>query len=221
MRGDRLQTKVLSVQIIPNADESLLKKLEAPENVRSLGLITTDCDDVSYAALDEATKKANCCVVYARSMYAGSSNASTKLAGEFIGILGSHDPAEVRSGVNAAVSYIENDAAFYSANSDDSIVYFAHCISRTGSYLSGLAGVEEGTSMAYLIAPPIEAMLGLDAALKAAEVEMKCFYGPPTETNFAGGLLVGDQPACVAACEAFAKAVQKCASAPVIEIHEK
>lgn len=215
MKGDRLKTEVLSVQIIPNADEGLLAKLEAGEGIHSLGIITTDCDDVSYAALDEATKKANCRVVYARSMYAGSGNASTKLAGEFIGILGSPDPAEVRSGVNAAVSYIENDAAFYSANDDDSIVYFAHCISRTGSYLSEQAGVPEGTPMAYLIAPPSEAVCGIDDALKMAEVEMKVFYGPPSETNFAGGLLVGDQAACKAACEAFAQRICKIADNPI------
>ncbi len=210
-----MKTEVLSVQIIPNADEGLLKKLEAPEEVRSLGIITTDCDDVSYAALDEATKKANCCVVYARSMYAGSSNASTKLAGEFIGILGSPDPAEVRSGVNAAVNYIENDAAFYSANEDDSIVYFAHTISRTGSYLSAQADVPEGTAMAYLIAPPSEAICGMDAALKVADVQMNVFYGPPSETNFAGGLLTGDQAACKAACDAFAQRICNMADNPI------
>lgn len=215
MQGDRLKTSVLSVQIIPNADKTLLENMNAPESVRSLGIITTDCDDVSYAALDEATKKANCCVVYARSMYAGSSNASTALAGEFIGILGAPDPAEVKSGVQAAVSYIENDAAFYSANDDDSIVYFAHCISRTGSYLSSQAGVPEGTSMAYLIAPPGEAICGMDDALKMADVELKVFYGPPSETNFAGGLLTGDQAACKAACEAFAQRVINIARSPI------
>ena len=95
------------------------------------------------------------------------------------------------------------------------MVYFAHCISRTGSYLSALAGVPEGTAMAYLIAPPLEAMVGLDAAIKSAEVELKCFYGPPTETNFAGGLLTGDQAACKAACEAFAEAVCEIAGTPL------
>lgn len=135
-------------------------------------------------------------MAYARSMYAGAANASTKLAGEFIGILAGRNPAEVRSGLDAAILYIEQDACFYSANEDDSIVYFAHCISRTGSYLSEAAGVPEGTAMAYLIAPPLEAMVGLDAALKAAQVEMKVFYGPPSETNFAGGLLTGEQAAC-------------------------
>ena len=208
MKHDKIKTTVLSVKMIPNADPMLREALNLREDERSLGLFTTDCDDVSYAALDEATKKAEVRVAYARSMYAGSVNASTKLAGEFIGILAGRNPAEVRSGLDAAILYIEQDACFYSANGDDSIVYFAHCISRTGSYLSGAAGVPEGTAMAYLIAPPLEAMVGLDAALKAAQVEMKVFYGPPSETNFAGGLLTGEQAACKAACEAFAESCE-------------
>ena len=152
--------------------------------------------------------------MYAKSMYAGAANASTALSGEFIGILAGENPADVKSGLEAAVRYMEKDACFYSADNQDSVVYFAHCISRTGSYLSGLAGVAEGTAMAYLIAPPLEAMVALDAALKAADVTLRVFYGPPTETNFAGGLLTGDQAACRAACEAFADAVCRVAAAP-------
>lgn len=215
MRGERIQTKVLSVQIIPNADPMLLKQLPIPQGHRSLGLITTDCDDVGYTALDEATKKAQVEVVYARSMYAGAANASTALAGEFIGILSAENPEEVRSGLDAAISCIENDAAFYTANDEGTIVYYAHCISRTGSYLSKCADVPEGTAMAYLIAPPVEAMVALDAALKAADVTLSLFYGPPSETNFAGGLLTGDQAACKAACEAFAETVCNVAHAPI------
>lgn len=201
--------------MIPNADPMLLTALSIPPEYRSLGVITTDCDDVSYAALDEATKKADVRVAYARSMYAGSSNASTRLAGEFIGILCGPNPEEVRSGLQAAVSYAENDACFYSADDSGSVVYFAHCISRTGSYLSAQAGVPEGTAMAYLIAPPLEATLGLDAALKAAAVNLDLYYGPPTETNFAGGLLTGEQAACRAACEAFANTVCEIAENPL------
>lgn len=214
MKDDAIKTNVLSVRMIPGADRAMLSALSVPEGLRSLGLVTTDCDDVSYTALDEATKKARVQVVYAKSMYAGASNASTALAGEFIGILAGENPAEVKSGLEAAVRYMEKDACFYSADNQDSVVYFAHCISRTGSYLSGLAGVAEGTAMAYLIAPPLEAMVALDAALKAADVTLRVFYGPPTETNFAGGLLTGDQAACRAACEAFADAVCRVAAAP-------
>ena len=215
MKGIPILAKVLSTRIIPNADPCLRQSLKLPEEHRSIAILTTDCDDGGYAALDEATKKAAVTVVYARSMYAGASNASTALAGEFIGILSAPDPAEARSGLEAAVHYVEHEAHFVSANAEDSVVYFAHCISRTGSYLSREAGVPEGTAMAYLIAPPLEAIFGLDAALKAAEVELRLFYGPPSETNFAGGLLAGDQAACKAACEAFADAVCAVAEAPL------
>ncbi len=215
MAGKQLNTKILAVRIIPNADPMLLKNLNVRPEDKSLGIFTTDCDDVSYTAVDEATKKADVHVAYAKSMYAGSGNASTALAGEFIGILSGPDPEEVRSGLQAAFSLIENDAHFYEANEEGTVVYFAHCISRTGTYLSGQAGVPEGTPMAYLIAPPLEASVGLDAALKAADVELSLYYGPPTETNFAGGLLTGSQASCQAACDAFADAVCRIAENPL------
>ena len=215
MTGEKVKTNVLSVQMLPNADPLLLKSLKVPKAHRSLGIFTTDCDDVSYAALDEATKKADVQVVYARSMYAGSGNASTKLAGEFIGILSGPDPSEVKSGLDAAISYIENDASFYTANDDGSVVYFAQLISRTGTYLSKEAGIEPGEPLAYLIAPPMEAIMGLDAAVKSSGTEIALFYGPPTETNFAGGLLKGEQSACKDACEAFARTIEKIAALPL------
>ena len=214
MKNDPLRTTVLSVKLIPNVDRDMAKKLELPEGHRSIGMITTDCDDVGYTALDEATKKADVKVAYAKSFYGGAANANTKLAGEFIGILSGPNPAEVRSGVNAAIDFIENDACFYSANDDDTIAYYAHCISRTGSYLSETAGIAEGEAIAYLIAPPIEAMYAIDAALKAADVTMAAFFGPPSETNFGGGLLTGSQSACKAACDAFAEAVKFVADYP-------
>ena len=173
MRGDKMPVKVLSVQYIPNADPMLLKSLRAPKSYNSLGIITTDCDDVTYSALDEATKKAEVRVVYARSMYAGSSNASTKLAGECIGILAGVNPEEVRSGMEAAVAYIESGVAFQSANEDDSIVYYAQCISSTGSYLSKSAKIKEGEALAYVIAPPCEAIRAMDAALEGTDVKLK------------------------------------------------
>ena len=214
MRNDPIRAKVLSVKLIPSVSPDLAKELKLEPKQKSIGLITSDIDDVSYTAVDEATKKADVTVVYARSFYGGAANANTKLAGEFIGILAGPNPEEVRSGIDAAIEVIENDACFYSVNEDDSIVYFAHCISRTGSYLSKGAGIEEGEAIAYLIAPPLEAMYALDAALKAADVRMVTFYGPPSETNFGGGLLTGSQSACKAACEAFAEAVKDVADNP-------
>lgn len=214
MKNDKLRPTILSVRLISNVSDDLAKKLELKNEHKSIGIITSDIDDVTYTGLDEATKASDVEVVYARSMYAGSANASTKLAGEVIGILAGPSPAEVRSGLQACITFMENDAYFVSANEDDSIVYYAHTVSRTGSYLSKMAGIEEGNAIAYLIAPPLEAIYGLDAALKAADVKLCEFYGPPSETNFGGGLLTGSQSACYAACGAFSEAVRSVADQP-------
>ncbi len=215
MRGDILKANVLATKIIPNVSDDLKRELGLSPNMRSLGLITCDSDDVTYAALDEATKKADVKVIYGKSFYAGALNANTKLAGEVIGILAGENPEEVKSGLSACVDTIENTAHFISANDDDSIVYFAHCISRTGSYLSEIANISEGESLAYLIAPPLEAIYALDMALKSADVKLCTLYAPPSETNFGGALLTGSQSACKSACDAFAMAVYEVADNPL------
>ncbi|MGG3870988.1 ethanolamine utilization microcompartment protein EutL [Brevibacillus laterosporus] len=214
MKNDALRANVLSVKIIPNVAPDMVKAFQLQPNQKSLGIITADSDDVTYTALDEATKEAAVDVVYAKSMYAGAANANSKLAGEVIGILAGPSPAEIRSGLHTAVDFIHNGAHFISANDDDSIAYFAHCVSRPGTYLSKMANLEDAEAIAYLIAPPLEAMYALDAALKAADVKLATFYGPPSETNFGGALLTGSQSACKAACDAFAEAVQYVAENP-------
>lgn len=213
-KNDPLKASILAAKIIPNVSSDMMKEFNLQPGMKSLGLITADSDDVTYTALDEATKMADVEVVYAKSFYGGAANANTKLAGEVIGIIAGPNPAEVRSGLNTIVRFVNEEAWFVSANDDDSIIYYAHCISRTGSYLSKGAGIKEGESLAYLIAPPLEAMYALDMAMKAADVQMAAFYGPPSETNFGGGLLTGSQSACKAACDAFAAAVQFVADNP-------
>ncbi|WP_263322347.1 ethanolamine utilization microcompartment protein EutL [Endozoicomonas sp. Mp262] len=214
MKGDRLGASVLAVKMIPNVDARMAEKLGMPKGYKSLGILTADCDDVTYCALDEACKNAEVQVCMGKSFYGGAANANTQLAGEVIGMLAGPSPAEVRSGLNAAIDIIENEYAFYSANEDDSIAYYAQCISRTGPFLSDMAGVKEGEALAYVIAPPLEAMYALDAAMKAADVSLCELFEPPSETNFAGALLTGSQSACKAACDAFADAVKFVADNP-------
>ena len=214
MKNEVIRPNILGTKIISNISPEMAQKLELKSHHKSLGLITADCDDVTYTALDEATKASEVDVVYAKSMYAGAANASTKLAGEVLGIIAGPSPAEVRSGLNAVVDFLEYGATFISANDDDSIAYYAHCVSRTGTYLSEVAGIREGEALAYLVAPPLEAMYALDAAMKAADVKMCELFAPPTETNFGGALLTGSQSACKAACDAFAEAVKSVADNP-------
>ncbi|SDE65642.1 ethanolamine utilization microcompartment protein EutL [Sporomusa acidovorans] len=201
-----IKPKVLAVRLIPNVAPNLVEQLGLKDYQRSVGMITANIDDSTYTALDEATKKAEVEVVYAKSFYAGAAHASGPRSGEIIGILAAPNPAEVRAGVDACIDYLENEAFFYTCDGGKT-AWYPHTISRTGSYLSKIAKIEEGEPLAYLIAPPLEAVYGIDAALKAAEVEMKAFYGPPTETNFGGALLTGSQSACRSACEAFQQAV--------------
>jgi ethanolamine utilization protein EutL len=211
---DPVKPTILSARLISNVHPDFAAKLKLKPEHRSLALVTCDIDDSLYVALDEATKKADVEVVYAHSFYAGSGYASGPLSGEIIGIMAAPDPAEARAGLNACIAYAEESAWFYAADEPGDLAFFAHTISRTGRYLSKEADVTEGTPLAYLIAPPIEATYALDAALKAAEVEMKVWFKPPSETNFSGGLLTGTQSACRAACQAFQDAVLDVARDP-------
>lgn len=215
MVGERCPVRLLTMKLIPNLSGGLARALALPPEHRSVGLLSTDCDDVTYLALDEATKQANVQVVYGRSLYAGAANASTRSAGEVIGILAGPTPSEVESGLRCAAEFLRSEAGFRRANDDGSVVYLAHCVSRTGTYLAKTAEVPVGSPLAYLVAPPVEAVAGLDAALKASNVELAAFFDPPTETNFGGGLLTGTESACQAACAAFAETVQALAARPV------
>ena len=205
-----IPVKVLAVRYLANAAPGLARSLGAPAGYPSLGMLTTDSDDASYIALDEATKAADVKVCYARSFYAGAGNASTPYAGEVIGILAGPTPGAVRSGMEAALSALER-VGFEDAGG---VPYLAHTVSSAGSYLAKEAGVREGSALAYLIAPPLEAMYAMDAALKAADVKLCKLYAPPSETNFGGGLLSGTQSACDAACAAFAQTVAEVAAQP-------
>jgi ethanolamine utilization protein EutL len=204
---------VLAVRIIPNVAPDLAGDLKLKPYQRSIGLITADMDDSMYTALDEATKKAEVEIVYAKTFYIGARHASGPISGEVIGIMAGTNPDEVRAGLDACAAYLKNEAWFYTCDGGKTL-WFPHTISRTGSYLSKRAGIPEGQPLAYLIAPPLEAVYGTDAALKAAEVNMQAWYRPPTHGNFAGGLLTGTQSACKAACEAFQRTVIDVATNP-------
>lgn len=205
-----IPVKVLAVRYLANASPSLCRALGAPTGYPALGLLTTDCDDATYIALDAATKAADVEVAYGRSFYGGAANASTPNAGEVMGILAGQTPGAVRSGMDAALAALQR-VGFSETNK---VPYLAHTVSSTGLFLAKEAGVKPGTALAYLIAPPLEGMYALDAALKAADVRLCKLYQPPSETNFGGGLLSGTQSACQAACAAFADAVKEVAERP-------
>lgn len=204
-----IPVNILAVRYLANA-AALAKSLGAPEGFVSLGFLTTDCDDATYIALDAATKAAEVMVCYSHSFYAGAGNASTPNAGEVIGVLAGRTPGAVRSGMEAAISTLTR-VGFEEMSG---VPYLAYTVSSVGGFLAKEADVPVGSAIAYLIAPPLESMYALDAALKAADVRLQKLYSPPSETNFGGGLLSGSQSACEAACRAFRDAVEEVARNP-------
>ncbi|MBA3392010.1 MAG: ethanolamine utilization microcompartment protein EutL [Deltaproteobacteria bacterium] len=206
---------VLSIRRLMNADPALVRAYGGdPDRHTSLGLVTCDQDDALYVALDEATKQAPVDVIFAKSFYAGSAHASGRLSGEILGVIAASEPEAIEHGLDAIVRCLEHDACFYDADGKRTVTVFPHVIASLGEYLAKEAGLEVGTPMAYLVAPPLEATIGLDAALKAAEVRAVRLTPPPTETNFACAWLTGSLDACEAAAVAYAAAVVEVASAP-------
>ncbi len=212
---DLIPAKALAVRVINNVSPELARLLALRPEQRSLGVLTSDNDDATYVSIDEATKMADVEVVYAHSFYAGVRHSSGLLSGEIIAMLAGPTPSEVRAGLEAAVLYLTTKALWYSANAEGTIAFFPHLISQSGSYLAKVCNVALGTPLAYLIAPPLEGTLALDAALKAAEVRVVSYTAPPSETNYMGVILTGDQPACKAAVEAFQNMVLDVAQNPI------
>jgi len=206
-----IPVKILAVRYIPNASKALCAGLGVPEDRPSLALLTTDSDDATYIALDEATKASDVTVAYGRSFYAGAANATTPYAGEVIGILAAATPGAARSGMEAALAALQR----IGFSETEGVPYLAHTVSSCGSFLAREAGVPQGAALAYLIAPPLESMAAMDEALKASDVRLCKLYAPPSETNFGGGLLTGTRSACEAACDAFRNAIQTIAQNPV------
>jgi ethanolamine utilization protein EutL len=208
--------EVLALRVIPRVDDRLAGELglKLPAGRRAVGMLTCTSDDALYVALDEGTKAAPVEVAYAKSFYAGAAHASGPLSGEVIGVYVARDPDEIQAALRAAQKCLEEDAWFYAADERGQLTFFPHVVASTGSYLSALAGVAPGAPIAYLIAPPLESVIGLDAALKAAPVTLQRWFGPPSETNFGGGYLAGALPDCEAAARAFAAAVCDVAQNP-------
>ncbi len=214
MKNDKIFANILSARIIPRVHPEMAKALELKPEHKSLLIFTNDIDDVAYIAIDEATKECAVDVVYGESMWAGAANANSPFAGDGIYMLAGPNPDEVKN----AFKYIQrtHETVYFTSMDDkDSDFYLSWCVSRSGSYLSGLCEVPEGTAIAYCVGAPIESMYAVDVALKAADVKIGAFFGPPSPTNYGGALFIGSQSACQAACAAYSEAAQSVVDLPI------
>lgn len=215
MFDDKVFADICAIQLISNVSEALKDKLGLLNKQSSIGMVTLTLDDVGYVALDEATKASDVSVVYASSFYAGSDHSSGPLSGEFIGIIAGDTPEEVKSGLDAIQQRVQSSLYFEMINGNDDHLLFAKTISSCGTYLAKENGVQVGQALAYLIAPPIEALTAVDEALKSADVKVCQLFTPPTETNFAGAILTGSQSSCEAAVQTFREEVKRIAHSPL------
>lgn len=218
-----LRPTLLSCRQIDDVDPALAAawfKEPKPEK-RSLGLVTVDQDDSTYIALDEATKQADVDVAFARSFYAGAAHASGPFSGEILGVVRGGNPDDVAEALWVIKEHLRERVSFHTFEgepfaSKNGPAFLAHVVTETGTYLAAEAGVVVGAPIAYLIAPPMEASIGVDRALKAARVTLSKWIPPPSETNFAGAFLSGDLSELEAARDAFVEAVHDVATRPLL-----
>ncbi len=210
-----VRAQLLTSRLVEQVEPALAKALGFAAHHVSAGFVTCDQDDSLYAALDHATKAAEVEVVYAKSFYAGSAHASGPLSGEAMGVLAGANPEDVKEALWALREVLNGPIHFVTLGGTSGPAFFSQVISETGRYLAPLAGIAVGEPMAYLIAPPVEAMIGLDAALKAADVKLAKFFGPPTETNFAGAYLTGSLAQLESAAAAFTEGIAMVVQSPM------
>jgi ethanolamine utilization protein EutL len=211
-----LRPRILACRQLEQVEPTLARSLglDLRRHV-SAGLVTCDQDDALYAALDHCTKYAEVDVVYARSFYAGAAHASGPLSGEILGVIAGPNPDDVAEGLWALREALATSICFYQLEGTSGPAFFPHVIAETGRYLAPLAGLAPGAPLAYLIAPPLESVVGVDAALKAADVKLCKWFGPPSETNFGGAYLTGSLHDVEAAAAAFSEAIAAVVAAPV------
>jgi ethanolamine utilization protein EutL len=219
-----LRPTLLACRQIDNVDAALGRALvgggfDAVRH-RSLGLVTVDQDDSTYIALDEATKHAQVDVVFARSFYAGSKHASGPLSGEVLGVVAGADPDDVAEALWVIKGHLADAVCFETFvgepwTSRDGPAFLAHVVDATGSYLAREASLAQGAPLAYLIAPPLEAAVAVDRALKAGRVTLQKWIPAPSETNFSGAFLAGPLAELQAARDAFIDALHDVGTQPL------
>ena len=215
-----LWPKLLSCRHIDAVHPQLARSLGLdPVRHKSAGLVTCDADDALYVALDHCTKFANVDVMLGKSFYAGARHASGPFSGEVIGMVAGADPDDVSEALWALREHLRSVRfqTFPGVHGDGTghPAFLAHVIESTGTYLAPQAHIDVGAPMAYLIAPPVESVLAVDAALKAADVTLAKWIEPPSETNFGGAFLSGSIDALHAARDAFIDAIADLAAHPL------
>ncbi|MGV8906406.1 MAG: ethanolamine utilization microcompartment protein EutL [Acetobacterium sp.] len=212
MTGDLLKARVVSAKLLTAVEDALAAKFKLPQNHGDMGAFTTEPDEAGYVAIDEATKEANIYAAYTKSSFGG---IGCQNGGQMFGIISGPSMDDVKVGLQYIVDFVSTKSGLYSANDDGSITYYAQTVSSIGSYFAKRLDLPEGSAIAYLSAPPLEGLIGIDEALRSADVKIVEFWDAPTSSNRSGAILTGTRSDCDSACRAFASAVIDCVRDPL------
>lgn len=211
-----VKPSILSMKKIPFVNKFIAKEYGIPDYHDSIALITSNSKHSLFVSLDKATKDSDVTVIFNTGLYGGFRYASGPISGEVLAVISGENPIVVDNGLKATTDYMEEKAFFYSHG--NSFTFFAHVIGSIGRLLSEASDLEEGESLAYLFAPPLEATIALDYALKNSDTSLVKFFKPPTNINFSGAYLSGSLSECEAAKDAFIDSIKDIIKNPIDQI---
>lgn len=200
MIGDKISGRITANRLLTDVEDIMLEDYHLPDGYIDIGLFETDCEGVGYTAADNATKMANVEVVSISSTYGGTGQAND---GQVFGIISGPTVSDVERGLRYVREFAEHEASLYSISNDDDAAIYAQYISRIGKYFSKAYGLPVGSSIAYLVAPAILGVIGIDEAMTVANVEIVKYWGTPTPSNLCGAIVTGTQSQCMTAVEGF------------------
>ena len=209
------KTSVLRAQIVPNVTQFYKDFLDIPQDHQCIGFLSTDCEEVLYLALDDATKKADVKVAFVNCAHVGMGNLWAHVRGVVIGMLSGPKVQDVRMGMLYAKDFIERHSKCYVFDEDEDRYCYAHLIPRSGPYYLEKYQIPLESAVAHLTAEPVAAIYALDQALKTGDTRSAHLYKALTKTNVGGGILYGTESACRAATEAFLNTVEYCYANPM------
>lgn len=211
-----IQPTILSIKKIPFVNLLIAKEYDIPTSHDSMALITTNSEHALIVSMDQATKSSDAEVIFKTSFYGGFRYSSGPLSGEALGIFSGENPTVIDNALKATKDYLYEKAFFYTDN--DMLVFFPHVIGSIGRLLAKETGLEEGSALAYLFAPPIEATIAIDYALKNSDTTLVRFFKEPTNINFSGAYLTGSLSECLSARDAFISSIEEIHLNPIDSI---
>ena len=211
----RIDLHVVMQKVIANVSSEQRRIWKVPEEHQSVGIISADCEDVMWLAVDDATKKAKIEVLHIETVYGGVQYAWSKFGGEITAIISGPKVSDVKSGLMYIKNYVENHSGNYVFNEEGSLGCYVDLVPRVGKYYQKTLGVKEGESIAYLVSTPVESTYGIDKALKASNARLVDLFETPSRVITGGAILAGTESACKAAVDAFVDAVEYCVYHPM------